>query len=1133
VTVEEQLVQEQLGLAFLAGDVDEDTRTRAAIVDDLGDTLFVEAGAGSGKTQSLVDRVVALVTRAGVPMRAIVAVTFTEKAAAELRDRIRRELELAALAGDGLASAALDDLDAAAVSTLHAFAQRLLSEHPIEAGLPPRIEVLDDIASQVAFEERWTRFVDRLLDDPALERALLLALNADTGLATLRTIALACNANWDLVAERMGPEPDPPPLLGGALATALDEVCELADECADPDDRLAGGLAALAEWCDRFERAPDEYEQLRLLTAGLPKFAKNSGRKENWTGAHDVDAVRARVVAVREQGTTMTRTITEATVRRLAWEIAQFTLREADERRRAGRLEFHDLLVLARAVQRDPEHGWDVRRRMRERYTHLLLDEFQDTDPIQCDLAALLASGDPDARRHKWDELVVDPGRLFVVGDPKQSIYRFRRADIAAFLRARSAFGAAPCHLTHNFRTTTPVIEFVNHVFRDLIVAEEESQPEYVPLVPVRAAAPSGPPTLLLGTEAHDDKPNADTMREREAADVAAAVATALADGWPVARRGRDDAETWEPCRLGDVAILLPARTSLGHLEDALDAAGIPYRAETSSLVYATREIRDLLGVLQAVDDPTDELALVSALRSPLFGCGDDDLYQFRAEHGGHWDHQAALPETLPTGHPVGDAMTALATWHDARLWLGPSELLDRIVRERRVLEVAFADGRPRDLWRRVRFVVDQARAFSEAQAASSLRDFLSWADLQSAEGARVVETVLPETDDDAVRILTIHGAKGLEFPITVVSGMTTQVRQRRSGVQLLFPHDSDTYALKISARVTTEEFERYEPIDEQMDFHEKLRLLYVALTRARDHLVVSVHRADRDLARDGDDRTRWTHAELLWAAAEGAPHWSAFTADDADVVPPGAVAGGHAAADAPLVPWGEWVARRDAALAGGTRPRVRSATAIAREAAERIPDPALAKDARDLELPPWNKGRYGTAVGRAVHAVLQTVDLVTGDGIDATAAAQAAAEGVIGREHDIAALARSALTSATVRDAVTHDFRREMYVATRVEGLTLEGYVDLVYRDDDGLVVVDYKTDAWRDDTDLDAKVTRYRLQGASYALALEGATGERVHRCVFLFLGTDESEERAVRDLPQAVAEVRALLAGSAGSG
>ena len=179
----------------------------------------------------------------------------------------------------------------------------------------------------------------------------------------------------------------------------------------------------------------------------------------------------------------------------------------------------------------------------------------------------------------------------------------------------------------------------------------------------------------LLGAEPHVGKPSADELREAEAAEVVGAILTALRDGWLVARRAPDDTEVWEPCRLGDICILLPARTSLGQLEDALDAAGIPARAETSSLVYGTREIRDLLVVLHAVDDPTDELALVTALRSPLFGCGDDDLYTFAVEHRGHWNHQASPPEALPEDHPVGRALRVLSGWHDARLWLAPSEL--------------------------------------------------------------------------------------------------------------------------------------------------------------------------------------------------------------------------------------------------------------------------------------------------------------------------------------------------------------------------------------------------------------------------------------------------------------------------
>jgi ATP-dependent helicase/nuclease subunit A len=1153
--------------------LDADAAARRAIVERLDATLFVEAGAGSGKTKSLVDRVVALVTVANVPMREIVAVTFTEKAAAELRDRIRRELERKAAEGSAeiaaRAAVALDDLDGAAVSTLHAFAQRLLVEHPIEAGLPPRVEVLDDIASQVAFEERWNRFLDRLLDDPAVERPLLLALNTGVDRAKLRSIALACNANWDLVATRMGPEPEPPALDVDPLLAAVDALSARGDECTADDDKLLDGLRRLATWADALRHAPDEYEQLRILHEGMPRIAK-IGLKGNWRC--DVDEIRATTVALREAAAQLARDVTLAAVQVLAWEIARFTLEEAEARRRAGELEFHDLLVLGRAVLRDPVHGIDVRRRLRARYTRLLLDEFQDTDPIQWDLAALLASGDPDAASKRWDEVVPDAGRLFVVGDPKQSIYRFRRADIAAFLRARDTFahGADDAagadraaradgahgvaagdrsveHLTRNFRSDARVIDFVNHVFGDLIVAEPESQPEYVPLEAARgetgAPAAGAANIVLLGATAHATsdpatgekwKVNAQELRQAEAADVAGVVCRALAEAWPVTRRGTDGSLVQEPCRPGDIAVLLPARTSLGQLEDALDTAGIPYRTETSSLVYSTPEIRNLLLVLRAVDDPTDELALVSALRSPLFGCGDDDLYTYAVEHGGRWNHQTALPDSLPDGHPVGDAMLALADWYGARLWLDPSELLDRIVRERRVLELGFASGRPRDLWRRVRFVVDQARAFAESGAAgragTGLRDFLAWADLQSSEGARVVETVLPETDDDAVRILTVHGAKGLEFPIAVVSGATTQAAPRSSGVQLLFPHDSETYALRISSSIVTEEFERYTPIDEQMDFHEKLRLLYVALTRARDHLVVSVHRADRTLP----DRSRWTHAELLWHAAEAAPGWEAF--DETAPVAPPAADGNRPATLSPIPDWLAWRTERDRLVSAGSAPRVRSATAIARAAAEAAgSDPGLRKGARDLELPPWNKGRYGTAVGRAVHAVLQSVDLATGADLDAIAAAQAASEGVIGHESEIAALARAALDSDTVRTSVVQGYRREMYVAAPIGDTILEGYVDLVAVSEEpaGLVVVDYKTDAWRDDTDLDAKLERYRLQGASYAVALESATATPVVACVFLFLTPGRAVARAIDDLPAAMHEVRALLGASAAVG
>ncbi len=481
--------------------------------------------------------------------------------------------------------------------------------------------------------------------------------------------------------------------------------------------------------------------------------------------------------------------------------------------------------------------------------------------------------------------------------------------------------------------------------------------------------------------------------------------------------------------------------------------------------------------------------------------------------------------------------MLFLNALHKERVWSTPSELLERIVRERSVIEVGALTGRFRDVARRVRFLIDQARAYADA-VGGTLRDYLAWAEMQGAEGARVVEAVVPETDDDAVRIMTIHGAKGLEFPIVVCSGMTTAAQAAGRGVEVLFP-PAGGCQVKIVKGVQTVDFELHKPIDEQMGFHEKLRLLYVACTRARDHLVVSVHRKVRTL--NPDDRPHWTHAELLWEAAQHA-HWDPFAREfrAAGTRPSEA----DTAADrAPGLDPAAWRAEYDRAHERGNRRGFVSATTLAHRndvftapkggAVPPADDPGLAKEPRDLELPPWNKGRYGTAIGRAVHGTLQTIDLATGAGIDATAAAQAAAEGVLGHEATIATLTRAAIASPTIALAATRAYWRESYVAVPFDGITLEGYIDLVFRDDadaddTGLVVVDYKTDSVDAETRA-ARTVQYRIQAAAYALAVAEATGERVGRAVLCFLDPAGSIEIefAGSDLADAVAEVRALLA------
>ncbi len=1140
-----------------------DQAHRHRISDSLDETLFVQAGAGSGKTRALVERIVRLITTGTAGLDAIAAITFTEKAAAELRDRVRRrldhELTQALDHGDGERAGrcrtALADLDSAAIGTLHSYAQRILTEHPIEAGLPPRIEVLDEVASAVAFDDRWSRFLDQLLADPAVERALLLATAAGVKTAHLRLIALAFNQNWDLAESFAPSQPTEIAPWDDELLTLLDDIdqaCQEGDHCVDADDKLVVQLAGLQVWARRVRDASDEFTRLALLgrDGGRPRPSAN-GRRDNWPG-YDVQSLKDDYNAFKDRIDGLRGRVVDQAVRRLAVDLRRFTLEAAHERREAGELEFHDLLVLARQVLRDPANGLEVRAALHRRYRHLLIDEFQDTDPIQVDLAVLIASAGAVPADARWHEVETRDGHLFFVGDPKQSIYRFRRADISLFLHAAARFGAADrgLSLTTNFRTGRSVVDLINGVFGHLITEQHHdglpSQPAYAAFTAVRGDAPVGPPTAVLGRDAHDDNPNAAEIRRRESADVAAAITRVVAEGWLVDRAPHAPSPDWQPARAGDITILVPTRTSLPALEDALSAAGISYRAESASLVYASRLVRDLLLTLRAIDDPTDELATVAALRSPLFGCGDDDLYRFRRDIQGSFDHTRPLPAGAPADHPVAEGLAYLHEMHQARRWRSPSELADQVVRDRRVLELGQAEGRARDLWRRVRFVLDQARAWTDTTH-GTLRQYLAWIRQQTAEGSRVSEAVLPETDDDAVRIMTVHAAKGLEFPITIVSGMSTLPQRQRAGAEVVWPPGQECI-IRVGQTVVSDAFEAWKPIDEQMSHDERIRLLYVASTRAQDHLIVSLHRKVR---REPDTDAKLTSAELLakalgdrladlptLAADEHPPVGDPGRLDQNgdDVGPQSVETGpelGEGEGTRELPTFDEWRRQRDEALAASQRPRTVAATALTDDGRpDAVADPGLHKRPRDLDLPAWQKGRYGSAVGRAVHAVLQTVDLDGGsgqrDGIDDAVAAQAAAEGVIGHEAHVRSLVDAALRSPTVVEAAASPHWRELYVGVPLgDGRTLEGYVDLLYRRPDGLVVVDYKTGPAGVDADLDPLVARYRLQGASYALAIGDATGEPVVDMVFVFLTPAGPVDRRLPGLAQAVADVRRLSA------
>ena len=1085
---------------------DQDARDR--VEGELDRTLFVEAGAGTGKTTALVARIRTLVATGAEELRHVAAITFTEAAAAQLRDRVRASLEAAAT-DDSLTdeerrrcAAAVFQVDESAMLTLHGFAQQLLAEHPLEAGLPPFFEVLDDLAEAESFDQMWGALLDDLLGDPGLAEEVETLFALGLTLFGLEGLARGLAADHD----RLGAH--------GAIAAAGGATADVDSWCAElavvlgrldwcrSEDGLAAHLHELAALHDRLAAASSDRERLRLLCAA--KVRTGAGQAANWDGR--ADEVRGLLRELDARRDSLVAAAGRQALAPVLERLRTWALDYAAQRRREGRLTFHDLLVLARDLLRDQPA---VRRAAGRRWRRLLIDEFQDTDPLQVELAHSLAGdgGEPEA------------GRLFFVGDPKQSIYRFRRADIGVYRQARDAHAGGLLQLSASFRTVPGVVAAVNAVFAGLL----DGSPGQAPFHPLQAVrdplpppalgtAPGALPVRLLGGP--DPAGEAGTLRAREAGDIARAIRAIREQAWPV-----DEGGSPRAARYADIAVLLPTRTGLADLERALDHAHVPYRVEASSLVYGTQEVRELIALLRAVDDPTDEVAVVATLRGPGLACPDDLLAAW-AEAGGRWDHRHAAAHAGDAADLVAQSLAELARFHSLRRRMDPAELLDTMVRDLGLFPLALGRARARDAWRRLRFLLDEARTFAES--GGTLRELIRRLERQADDRVRVTEQVLPDEDDDAVRILTVHAAKGLEFPIAILAGLGVRA-QAGGGTPLVW--NADGVAQVRCGTVQSAGYDDAKRRDTVLDEQERARLLYVAATRARDHLLIGLHHRP---AKTGAP----TSAELLHARLAGRP-------DLATPWDPPRL--GPAPAERPVgaedpVDAAAWRAARTRAMDGWRTAPVLSATALAagipygdRGAPQ---DPGIPDDGdRDNPneddappRPPFRRGRAGTALGRAVHAALQTIALDGSDEVAAVAAAQAAAEGVGERADEVVRMIRAALDSPPVREAVASGrWWREVPVAAAIGDGLLEGFVDLLYQDADGrLVLVDYKTDRAPEESP-----ARYRLQMGAYAFAVAQAVDRPVDRAALVFAASAPATVHWVEDLAAAVDEARSAAA------
>ncbi|MEP7111700.1 MAG: UvrD-helicase domain-containing protein [Ilumatobacteraceae bacterium] len=1085
---------------------------------DPGSSMAVSAGAGSGKTTSLVARVAALVGMDGVQPSQLVVITFTEKAAREVSHRLREALG---------ASVALDE---GFVGTIHGFCQSLLRHYPIEAGLPPKFVTADELTSGAMADERAEEAVQTLYNLALTKQAMteaLMVIASFGAMQFLPDLVRAIDNDWLQFEDS---PPDPPM----SFAVAHSTVRRLLDQVSS-DERY---LTATAKMRGNVDEAVAEartslefVESIPALAAAAAAHAERHKSKKSPAWAQFRQAMRFASF--------------EPALSQLMSALTPIVIESARNRIARGELSFDDLLVLTRRLlQTRP----DVRRDVRSRHRHLFVDEFQDTDQVQFDVISELTSIDADS----------PASSLFAVGDPKQSIYGFRNADVELFSGLLAA-DASSRQLTVNRRTRGDVCDWINVVLGQRFAqiddsAEADQQVAYTPLEPERAdnTAIDGPGVVVLGMPdwTKVDHLSADGTARIEAADIAALAQRAIADGWSVTERGDD-----RPARYSDITVLIRSRTRLGVLEHTLRQAGVPYRVEGGTLIYGSREVYELLRVLRAVDDPTNQLKVVTALRTSIFGIDDRQLMHHRLGTG-------ADPIRFPRDFRVftkvpgviGDALRTLEQFGRRKHERTPAELLAELYDSWRGVAAALAEGEQvaRETWRRVRYVIDEARAWSDATG-GTLAEYLAWVDRRVDDVDRV--ELSTDEGEDSLRIMTIHAAKGLEFPLTIVAGLGG-IDATDSSTGLHWQGGRPVIRL---GRMTSAALGDVTLAAKQRSRAEEARLLYVAFTRAKDHLVVSLHHktgncpagrlveaVTAEAARSGsvcaDPQLPIAHPPSHERPAVGAAGSQPDEPDELDRTvgqvrriwtPSGlAKALGDAVgptSDVSLVQGSLFAVDDDEIGDDSIAPGERFGAAVGRRQPDsddhEAADPGNRKEPGPNDRPSRRGGRFGTAKGSAVHAVMQQVALDDPtSGLSTLVDVASEAEGVLDRRRDIELMVQSLLRGELFRRMQTsRNCRREMYVGAQFGDVTVWGYVDAVFTNPDGtLTLVDFKTDTLV--TSPSELAGRYQPQMSGYVAALQQATGMQVSEA---WLSVAQPDGSAAVDIPVEVLDASVLLA------
>ncbi|HEY2919310.1 MAG TPA: UvrD-helicase domain-containing protein [Candidatus Binatia bacterium] len=845
-----------------------DAFDRKRAVQTFDRNLVVTAGAGTGKTTLLVDRLVHLLLRNPDPLRIteIVALTFTNKAANEMKLRLRERLEsflAVRLDEDPLSDAAQkskievgsliaryqlskDDLDRrihdalrnierSDIGTIHSFAATLLHLYPLEAGIDPQFHEDDGKEFDRLFDEQWDLWLGQEL---SLESSHADEWQKILGKLRLDQIrALAKSLSSEAVELRRDPKPSRaiPESVKSWLADLESRAAALIKR--HPEDRineklLRAALQVLQGYRQGAQALDRQDREVKSLLVD-----KSISDLKGWSDddiAEAQDLMRAARGLLKVDAERVA--LLWALLSPFAEKFREFFVRE-------GFVSFDGLLVRARNLVRD---NLQLREELKRQYRTILIDEFQDTDPIQYEILLYLAEQSGHFVKD-WRQVKLSPGKVFVVGDPKQSIYAFRRADIEAYLevveKIIKAQDGVECRLTTNFRSNAGILDVVNDIFTSLIQAQERIQPAYIAIHPAPgrcvAANSNLPKVLIRKIVAHDNEANAEKARRIEGESLARWLREEVLDK-TVILNSRGEQVCAQP---KDVAILLRKLTDIHDYLEPFRRQGIRYVVEGERHFYAAKEIIDAVNLFRAIENPHDRLALVGVLRSPLGGLTDREIYELHCEHLLDYRKANDLGKNIfpPT---LGELYQTLARLHKETRVMPVGDAIAHILATLPIKLLAACSFHGEQAVANLEKLRQQA-ALLGREGWTTLKEAIRQLEQRVLDVKEEGESVLAEENVDAVRIMSIHKAKGLEFPIVVLAGSQSGTDGRQTTDEALFDWSTGLAGLRVGpiadlaglyiaerARVRAEE--------------EQKRVFYVAMTRAREHLIVSCAPTDR-----------------------------------------------------------------------------------------------------------------------------------------------------------------------------------------------------------------------------------------------------------------------------------------------